>query len=210
MDASGGLLFAWSGRAAFGPVSLPVPIEQDIQRTVIDRVVIERRVRELAKVIVRDFQALSDRPAGLVLVPVMSGSLVFTADLIRRLPIRLEVRLVALRSYHGTSTTPAPLVASIGELPTGLGGRHVLVIDDVLDSGRTMAFIERHVRMQNPADVRLCVLLRKQKPHAVEAQYVGFDIDDEFVVGYGLDYDGRYRNWPDIVTLTPEAMNANL
>ena len=142
-------------------------------------------------------------------MPVMSGSLVFTADLIRHMPLRMDIRLVALRSYPGMSTTSTGTVVTLGELPTGLAGRQVLIIDDVLDTGRTMAFIQRHVAAQNAASVRLCVLLRKRKAHAVEADYVGFEIEDEFVVGYGLDYDGRYRNWPDIVTLTAEAMKAH-
>ncbi len=88
-------------------------------------------------------------------------------------------------------------------------GRHVIIIDDVLDSGRTISFIQRHVQSQGPASLRTCVLLKKRKSlpaPTAGAEYVGFEIDDEFVVGYGLDYDGLYRNWPDIVTLKAELL----
>jgi len=184
-------------------------LKGDILRTVIGREAIARRVGELARQITRDLTERGEGRVGVTLVPVMSGSLVFTADLIRHMPLRMDIRLVALRSYPGTSTTSTGAVVTLGELPTGLAGRHVLIIDDVLDTGRTMAFIRQHVESQEAASVRVCVLLRKRKAHAVEAHYVGFEIEDEFVVGYGLDYDGRYRNWPDIVTLTAEAMKAH-
>jgi hypoxanthine phosphoribosyltransferase len=95
-----------------------------------------------------------------------------------------------------------------GDVPTDLGGAHVLIVDDILDSGRTLGLLRRMIGAQRPASVRIAVLLNKRKPRGrdedVRVEYSGFEIDDEFVVGYGLDYDGYFRNLPDIMVLGPE------
>jgi hypoxanthine phosphoribosyltransferase len=182
-------------------------MQRDIERILIDRDAIDLRVRSLAADIVRDAQAAaaSDEP-DLVIMPVLTGSLIFVADLIRHMPVRLRLELVGVSSYPGKSIESKG--ASIRhDLPTTLAGRHILVVDDILDSGQTLDLVTRLVREQSPASLRSCVLLRKPGKAVVHVtpDYVGFDIPDEFVVGYGLDYDGYYRNYPQIASLRPEA-----
>jgi len=141
-----------------------------------------------------------------VLVPILTGSLVFTADLIRHIPVKMSIRPVVITSYPGTATTSQG--ANIqSAVPTDLCGAHVILVDDILDSGRTLGLLKRVVQAQRPASVRLAVLLRKNKPggrdEQVDVEYAGFDIEDEFVIGYGLDYDGYFRNLPDIGVMGP-------
>jgi hypoxanthine phosphoribosyltransferase len=185
-------------------------MEPRIDRVLIDRIALARRVEELAGQIAVDFESIVDRvhvtdpkAESLTLVPIMTGSIIFVADLIRRLPLMLRMRMVTVSSYPGRHTTSQGAQV-INDLPTDFSRAHVLIVDDVLDSGQTLGTIRRRIASMNPASVRTCVLLRKDRPAAreVPAEYVGFDIDDVFVVGYGLDYDGLYRNLPDLMTLT--------
>jgi hypoxanthine phosphoribosyltransferase len=139
----------------------------------------------------------------LTLVAVLTGALVFLADLLRHLPLRTRVEVVSLSSY------PGPAVRSQGvsfrlKPPEDLAGRNVLILDDILDTGQTLACLLEHVRAQRPASLRSCVLLRKRRTDLagrVEPDWVGFEVPDDFVVGYGLDHDGLYRNLPDIRAL---------
>lgn len=179
----------------------------ELESVLIDRERIATRVAELGDQIARD--AVSERDdGGLVLVPILTGALVFTADLIRRMPVKLSLRVVAVSSYPGTSmVSKGAKIRS--ELPLDLCGRRVLIVDDILDSGQTLGLVRELVEQQGAADVRVCVLLRKPmsvRKRDVRAEYVGFDIPDRFVVGYGLDYDGYYRNIPEIAVLRAEAV----
>ena len=173
-------------------------VGRDIDRILIDRERIARRVEELAEEIRRDLDPVSGE-AEIVLVPILTGSMIFLADLIRHLPQKLRIHVVTASSYAGkrTESSGQPIV---GNLPQDLTGKHVLIVDDILDSGTTIRRIRHEIERRNPRCVRACVLLRKQIPSAIATQceYIGFDIPDEFVVGYGLDYDGFYRNLPDI------------
>lgn len=140
-----------------------------------------------------------DTPGRVVLIPVLSGAIVFFADLIRRLPVAMSTELVSVSSYPGATTES--LGASVaGALPANLAGKHVVIVDDILDTGRTLGLLKELIEDQKPASLRICVLLRKERERdvVVDADLVGFDIPDEFVVGYGLDFDGNYRNLPDI------------
>jgi hypoxanthine phosphoribosyltransferase len=143
-----------------------------------------------------------------VMVPILTGAMVFAADLIRQMPLRLSIRLVAVSSYPGQSTASKG-AALRSALPADLSGRHVVLIDDILDSGQTLHLVRGLVEEQGPSSVRTCVLLKKLVPRAVETpcEQFGFEIPDEFVVGYGLDFDGYYRNLPDIVALRPDALS---
>jgi len=179
---------------------------RDIERVLIDREAIDRRVRALGGAIVRDLEGDGASEAELVIVPILTGSVIFVADLIRHLPLKLRLEVAGVTSYPGTSMESKG-ASMRHDLPRTLGGKHVLVVDDILDSGQTLDLVSRLIREQKPASLRTCVLLRKPGKAKVpfEPEYVGFDIPDEFVVGYGLDYDGYYRNYPEIATLRPEA-----
>ncbi len=140
-----------------------------------------------------------DAPGRIVLIPVLSGAIVFFSDLIRRLPVTMSTELVSVSSYRG-ATTESLGANMVGALPNDLAGKHVVIVDDILDTGRTLGLLKHEIEAQQPASLRICVLLRKERPRdvPVEADLVGFDIPDHFIVGYGLDYDGHYRNLPDI------------
>lgn len=181
-------------------------MEQDLERILITRDAIARRIEELGREVSTDLSALDDG-AEVVLVAVLTGSIIFLADLIRQLPHKLRIDLVTVSSYPGRSVVSGGPVIS-GPLPDDLSGRHVLIVDDILDSGRTVRLLRSEIERRSPKSVRICVLLRKQTAAALRTpcDYVGFDIPDRFVVGYGLDYDDYYRNLPDIGILHPDAM----
>lgn len=167
---------------------------------------IAARVAKLGQQITRDF-SLPHVPEGgkVVVVPIMTGAMIFCADLIRHMPLRLRIGTLRVSSYPGAATTSRGvkmLEASLGEIC----GRHVLLVDDILDSGTTLTTVMPHLHKMGAASVRCCVLLRKDRPDALatKVDYVGFDIPDEFVVGYGLDYDDYYRNLPEIAVLKVE------
>ncbi len=167
--------------------------------------------RQLAKDLRADLEAMGEsEPHEVVIIPVLVGSILFVADLVRHVDLNMSMRVVTVSSYPG-ATTESKGAALKGALPPDLAGRHVVIMDDILDTGNTLAMLKRLVLEQNPASVRICVMLRKEIPREGEAdltpEYVGFDIPDVFVVGYGLDYDGLYRNLPDIVILEdPESV----
>ena len=138
----------------------------------------------------------------LTVIAVLNGGLIFMADLLRRIPLPLKLDCLSVASYHGGTATTGEVVFKQIALPD-VAGRHILILDDILDSGVTLAAISEKLRSAQPKSVKICVLLRKEKVRLrqVEADYVGFEIGDEFVVGYGLDYMERYRNLPCIGVL---------
>lgn len=185
-------------------------MQQDIERILIDRHTIANRVRELAEQITADFYQADELPE-ITIVPILTGSFMFVADLVRDLPLRMQIRLITVSSYPGTSTEskPAKIGSDLDDLPASLAGSHVLLVDDILDSGQTIRLVTELLSAKNPASLKSCVLLRKKRPQAMQqpVDYVAFDIPDEFVVGYGLDYDDYYRNLPDIVVLRPDVVS---
>ncbi|MFB3894628.1 MAG: hypoxanthine phosphoribosyltransferase [Phycisphaerae bacterium] len=175
---------------------------RDIARVAVPRRRIAAGVRRLASRIADAY------PDGEVtILAVLTGSLIFLADLMRRLPLRMRVEVVSVVSYPGTAVRSRGAKV-LGPVPASLRGRNVLIVDDILDSGRTLAKLLSAVAAQRPAAVRTCVLLRKRRPDLPRrptADFVGFDVPDEFVVGYGLDFDNLYRNLPDICVLKRHA-----
>jgi hypoxanthine phosphoribosyltransferase len=158
--------------------------------------IIAARVRELAR------EIRADASQDLHFVAVLTGAFMFLGDLVREIPGPLSLDFVALSSYaHGTTTSGE--VRLLKDLDAPLDGRHVVIIEDIVDTGLTLAYLEDILRARNPRSLRCACLLSKpsRRQASVMVDYVGFEIDDVFVVGYGLDYAGRYRNLPYIGTL---------
>jgi hypoxanthine phosphoribosyltransferase len=177
-------------------------MRNDLARILIPRDQIKKRVKELAEDISRTY---GDDSKGLVIVPVLAGSIIFLADLIRDLPFKMKIGLLSVSSYRGATTTPGK-ARVVQDVDLDIKDRHVLVVDDILDTGNTLRVVMGLLKKREPASLRMCVLLRKtaKAPKDLSADFVGFDIEDVFVVGYGLDYNDHYRNWPDIGVLRPE------
>jgi len=174
------------------------PAARDIAEVIVPGGEVRRRVAALAGEI-----AAAAGGGPLTMVAVMEGARTFARDLRRRLPMPVELREVDARSYRGASASPGP-VELTWRAPGPPAGRDVLIVDDILDTGATLAAVVEAVRAGRPASLRTCVLLRKRRPgvrRAVAPDFVGFDIPDVFVVGYGLDFDGRFRDLPDIAAL---------
>lgn len=173
----------------------------DIEKTLFHEQTILARLDVLAAQIRQDYEGKD-----LTVVAVLNGSLIFAADLLRRIPLPLKLDCLSVASYHGGTESTGVVTFDQLSLPD-IDGRHVLIVDDILDTGRTLhAIRQKLVTETQPLSVRICVLLRKQvvRAEALEADYVGFDIADEFVIGYGLDYQERYRNLPFIGVLRRE------
>jgi hypoxanthine phosphoribosyltransferase len=158
---------------------------------------IQHRVAELASQVAHDFH---DRPV--TIVGVLTGCLMFLADLVRHLDLPLRIGLIQASSYRGATTTPGELRVHPELLPD-LRGRHVLLLDDILDTGQTLAHLVEHLQGLGPMSVRVGVLLRKvgRQQLPIEPDYCGFDIPNAFVVGYGLDFNDEYRHLPYIAVL---------
>jgi hypoxanthine phosphoribosyltransferase len=160
---------------------------------------IRERVQQIAAEVNRDF---AGRP--LTVVGILTGSLVFLADLIRRIEVPLKIGLIQASSYRGETTTAGELRINDALLPD-VTGRDLLLLDDILDTGHTLTRIVAHLNAKGAASLRTCVLLRKIGRQQVpfEPDYTGFTIPDKFVIGYGLDFDDDYRHLPFIGELTP-------
>ena len=185
-------------------------MQDDVDRILIPQERIARRVRELAAQIVADHAPLASPDGGvpeITLVPILTGAMIFCADLMRQMSVRMKIGLLTVSSYPGASLRTQGSTL-LGQQLGDVRGRHVVLVDDILDSGGTIRLVVPALEALGPASVRTCVLLRKDRPSArqTHADYVGFEIPDEFVVGYGLDYDNYYRNLPDIVTLKSEVI----
>jgi len=175
-------------------------MQGDLERVLFDERAILRRLDEIAAQISNDY-----RNRELTVIAVLNGSLVFMADLMRRIPLPLKLDCLSVASYHG-KTEPSSKIIFKQIAPPDVRDRHILILDDILDSGHTLAAIREKLETAKPRSIRVCVLLSKKKRRArqVDADYVGFEIEDEFVVGYGLDFMERYRNLPCIGILRKE------
>ena len=174
-------------------------VEQDLVNVLFTEKQIQDRLGELAHEIERDYEGQD-----LLIVGILRGAVMVMADLARSLSRHVEMDWMAISSY-GSGTKSSGVVRILKDLDTDITGRHVLIVDEIIDTGLTLSWLTSNLSSREPASVEICALLRKpealQMP--VEAKYVGWDIPNEFVVGYGLDYRERYRNLRDIGTLGP-------
>ena len=175
--------------------------ERDIERILITEQQIQDKLRELGEQITRDYEGRE-----LLLLGVLKGAFVMMADLSRHIRIPLEVDFMAVASY-GAATKTSGVVRILKDLDHDLEGRHVLLIEDIVDSGLTLNYLLKNLRGRRPASLEVCALLKKtgiQRVH-LDVKYVGFEIPPDFVVGYGLDFAERFRNLPYVGLLKPEA-----
>ncbi len=174
-------------------------IETDLAHVVFTEKQIRDRIHELARQIERDYEGKD-----LLLVGILRGAVMVMSDLARALRRHVEMDWMAISSY-GSGTASSGVVRILKDLDTDITGRNVLVVDEIIDTGLTLSWLTTSLSSRNPASVNICTLLRKPAAQQmrVDLRYVGFDIPDEFVVGYGLDYAERYRNLRSIGTLAP-------
>ncbi len=175
-------------------------MEQDILKVLVTEEELAARVQELGDQL---YDAFCDKDP--VFVGVLKGCFVFMADLVRATQIKSELEFIGLASYHGGTSTSG-VVEITRDLQKDITDRHIIVVEDILDSGNTLYFLKKYLMTKGAASVTIVTLLDKpaRREKDVVADYAGFDVPDEFVVGYGLDYDQRYRNVPYIGVLKPE------
>jgi hypoxanthine phosphoribosyltransferase len=177
----------------------------DIKSVLYTEEQIQTRTAELAADIAEHYGPLVEGEDDLLLVTVLKGAVMFVTDLARAIPLPTQLEFMAVSSY-GSSTSSSGVVRILKDLDRDINDRHVLIVEDIVDSGLTLSWLLRNLATRRPRSLRVCALLRK--PEAVRADvdiaHIGFDIPNEFVVGYGLDYAERYRDLPFIGTLEPK------
>jgi hypoxanthine phosphoribosyltransferase len=161
---------------------------------------IQEKVREMGELITEDYQG--ERP---LLVGILRGAVVVMGDLMRNVDLPCEIDFMDISSY-GTGTSSSGVVRILKDLEEDITDRHVVIVEDIIDTGLTLSYIRRSLLARKPASLEICALLSKTSRRRVEldVKYLGFEVPDEFVVGYGLDFAGAYRNLPDICVLKPE------
>ena len=174
-------------------------VEGDLTEVLFTQEQIHARIAELCRDIERDYAGRD-----LLIVGVLKGAVMVMADLARELKRDVEMDWMATSSY-GTSTESSGVVRIVKDLDTDIADRHVLIVEDIVDSGLTLSWLKQNLESRNPASLEICALLRKPEAAKVEidARYIGFEIPNAFVVGYGLDYAERYRNLRAIGVLAP-------
>ena len=176
-------------------------MDQDIDHILVSEEQLQNKVAELGAQISRDYEGRA-----LLMVSILKGSVVFMADLMRAVKIPCGIDFMVVSSYGGANTMSTGLVKIVKDLDADLTGKDVLIVEDILDTGITLSHLLPVLRMRNPRSVRLCTILSKpsRRKAEIEPDYLGFEVPDEFVVGYGLDYDEKYRNLPYVGVLKPE------
>jgi len=166
-------------------------------RVLISHKEIKEKIRELAGVISLDYEGKD-----LLLICVLKGSVVFLCDLMRELKVPVEIDFMAVSSY-GSSTVTSGVVRILKDLNTSIENRDVLIVEDIIDSGLTLSYLRENLLSRNPGSLRIITLLDKpeRRKVAIKPDYCGFQIPDKFIVGYGLDYNEKYRNYPDVCVL---------
>jgi hypoxanthine phosphoribosyltransferase len=172
----------------------------DVKEVLIPSSEIQEKVRELGERITEDYRG--ERP---LLVGVLRGAVIVLGDLMRKIDLPCEIDFMDISSY-GTGTSSSGVVRILKDLEEDITGRHVLVVEDIIDTGLTLSYLLRSLQARKPASLKVFALLSKPSRRRVEldVKYLGFEVPDEFVVGYGLDFAGAYRNLPDICVLKPE------
>ncbi len=176
-------------------------MEQDMESILLTEEQIRTRIDELGKILTAEY---ADKDP--VVVGVLKGVVVFYADMIRKIQVPCQMDFMWLSSYSGTNSTGHTIVRQ--DLKTDIKGRHVLILEDIFDTGTSLDFTVKHLLAKEPASLKICTLLdkpeRRRPGITLQADYVGFTIPNAFVVGYGLDYNEKYRNLPYIGILKPE------
>ncbi|MGB9813951.1 MAG: hypoxanthine phosphoribosyltransferase [Thermovenabulum sp.] len=178
---------------------------EDIKEILISEEEIKAKLKELGKRITEDYKGVDN----ILLVGVLKGAVLFIADLVRHIDLPLEIDFMAVSSY-GASTESSGVVRILKDLEQNIQGKNILIVEDIIDSGLTLSYLYNLLKSRKPADIKICTLLDKPSRRKIDIKvdYVGFEIPDYFVVGYGLDYNEKYRNLPFIGVLKPEAINA--
>jgi hypoxanthine phosphoribosyltransferase len=172
----------------------------DVREVLISSSEIQEKLREMGETITWDYRG--ERP---LLIGVLRGAVIVLGDLMRNIDLPCEIDFMDISSY-GTGTSSSGVVRILKDLEEDITGRHVLIVEDIIDTGLTLSYLLRSLQARKPASLEICALLTKPSRRRVklDVKYLGFEVPDEFVVGYGLDYAGAYRNLPDICVLKPE------
>ncbi len=177
----------------------------DVKEVLITSDQIEAKVREIGARITEDYRG--EKP---LLVGVLRGAVVIMSDLMRNIDLQCELDFMDISSY-GSGTSSSGVVRILKDLEEDITDRHVLIVEDIIDTGLTLSYLMRSLQARKPASLEVCALLSKpsRRRAKLDVRYLGFEVPDEFVVGYGLDYAGAYRNLPDICVLKPEVFAAD-
>ena len=175
-------------------------MKEDVLRVLLSEDEIREKVRELGGKITADY-----KNSNLMLVTVLKGAVVFLADLMRQIDVPAEIDFMVVSSY-GSGVKSSGVVKIVKDLDVPLAGKDILIVEDILDSGLTLSYIKELLESRGPRSIRIATLLDKPSRRKVDLQadYIGFSVPDEFVIGYGLDYDEKYRNLPFVGVLKPE------
>ena len=175
-------------------------LEHGVDEILIDSTRLQARIAELGEEISSDYHGRD-----LLLVGVLKGAVFFMADLMRRITVPCEIDFMAISSY-GAATDSSGVVRILKDLDINIEGRHVLVVEDIIDSGLTLSYLVRNLEAREPASLEICALLTKPERREidVDVRYTGFEIPNRFVIGYGLDFAERYRNLPYVAVLHPD------
>lgn len=175
-------------------------MNKDIREILIAEDVLQSKVAELGAKITEDYKGKD-----LLLVCVLKGAVIFVSDLMRKIELPLDIDFMAISSY-GSNTQSSGVVRILKDLNTSIEGKHVLIVEDIIDSGLTLSYLAENLKSRGPASVEICTILDKpdRRTLDLEIKYTGFQVPDEFVVGYGLDYAEKYRNLPYIAILKEE------
>jgi hypoxanthine phosphoribosyltransferase len=177
----------------------------DVKEVLITSQEIDDKVREIGARITEDYRG--EKP---LLIGILRGAVVIMSDLMRNIDLQCELDFMDISSY-GTGTSSSGVVRILKDLEEDITDRHVLIVEDIIDTGLTLSYLLRSLQARKPASLEICALLSKpsRRRADLEVRYLGFEVPDEFVVGYGLDYAGAYRNLPDICVLKPEIFAAD-